>query len=557
VDDYVDTGWTPRLPTWTVAAWVKSPAAPTAPVASGPVHCEENFQFSWNHGDEQCKGAALVRVGGTWHSASFGELKVDTWYHLLATYDGENLKAYKDGVLITDKADPSGDADSESSTLTFGRHSTATDAFFTGTVDDVCVYAYPLSAGNIKALHAGVEPGAVGARPVTEPPHLVDAAPAEATGPSPQDGAGDVRLSRQVLSWTSGVGAVAHNVYLGTDPQNLHLLGKIADAQARLSRLADQTRYYWRVDEVQADGSIVKGPAWMFTTANGLLGWWKLDESDGQTVADSSPCGNGGAIVGTAKWQPAAGRIGGALELDGTGSYVRIENEPAFDLTDEVTVAAWVKVRAFDKKWQTIVAKGDNTWRLAREGNRNSVQFTAGRVDDDRIVLGTIDVNDGKWHHVVGVGDANSVSLYVDGVLDSVKKTPGRMTPDDEPVCIGENSEQPARGRFWNGWIDEVCVFNYAFDADDVKALYSSKEPIARGATSSMPRLLQATLAGPGQPTTIGPIDAGAQVQPVSANASSADARPGSSRNGIAVIAILGIIGLIGGLSFFTRLRTE
>jgi hypothetical protein len=556
VDDYVDTCWTPHLPKWTVAAWIKSPAAPTAPVASGPVHCEENFQFSWNHGDQQCQGAALVRVAGTWHSAGFGELKPNTWYHLAATYDGEDLKAYKDGVLITDKTDPSGDADSGPATLKFGRHATTTDAFFTGAVDDVCVYAYPLKEGNIKALFAGEEPSAIKARAVADPPRLLQASPAEAAEPSPQDGSQRAAMNRLVLTWKPGTGSTAHNVYFGTDPAGLQSLGKIADAKARLSRLADQTPYYWRVDEVQADGSVVKGPVWNFTTGSGLLGWWKLDEAQGQTVADSSLYGNGGAIVGGAKWQPSDGRFGGALEFNGTDSYVRIDNEPAFDLTDEVTVAAWVKVRAFDKKWQTIVAKGDNTWRLAREGDANSVQFTAGRVNDGRIVVGTVAINDGKWHHIVGVGDANSVSLYVDGVLDSVKKTPGRMNPDDEPVYIGENSEQPARGRFWNGWIDEVCVFNYAFNADDVKALYSSKESVARGAASSVPRLLQATLTGPalaaaGEPNAT-------RIQPVSTQAPVADAAP--QRNGrspVAVIVILGIVGVVAGVSYFTRQKSQ
>ncbi|MGE5297107.1 MAG: LamG-like jellyroll fold domain-containing protein [Solirubrobacterales bacterium] len=314
----------------------------------------------------------------------------------------------------------------------------------------------------------------------------------QAVRPSPTDGAETLNLTHLVLTWTPGAGATAHDLYFGADPQNLQLLGRISGGEAKLSRVADQTKYYWRVDEVQADGSVVRGTAWSFT-ANGLLAWWKLDESEGQTVADSSPYGNGGVFVGNPKWQPTGGRIGGALEFDGAGSYVQIDNEMAFDMVDEVTVAAWVKVRVFDKTWQTIIAKGDNAWRLAREWNANSVQFTAGGVAEGRIVRGAVNINDGQWHHIVGVGDANAVSLYVDGVLDRVSRTPGRMTPDDEPVLIGENSAGPARGRFWNGWIDDVRVFRYALDANEVKALYSGTEPTVRGTGVPMPHLLQAT----------------------------------------------------------------
>jgi hypothetical protein len=556
-DDYVETGWTPNLPIWTVAAWVKSPAAPVYPTASGPVHCEENFQINWNHGDDAWLGAAGLRVAGKWYSARFGELKADTWTHLAATYDGETLRAYKDGVISSENGDPSGDADLGASTLVFGRHATAKDAFFTGAVDDVCLFAYPLDAESIKALHSGKEPTAISApRAADSAPRLLQSIPAEATAPSPEDGAERIKPSRLILNWTTGAGATAHNVYLGTDPQSLQWLGKISDVQARLSRLADGTRYYWRVDEVQADGSVVKGSVWSFATANGLLGWWKLDESDGQTVADSSPCGNDGTIVGDAKWQPAAGRFGGALEFDGVGSYVRIENESAFDLVDEVTVAAWVKVRVFDKEWQTIIAKGDNTWRLAREHFAGSAQFTAGWVEEDRIVRGSVDINDGNWHHVVGVGDADSVSLYVDGVLDSVVKTPGAMRPNNEPVSIGENLQSVARGRYWNGWIDEVCVFNYALDANDVKALYSSTEPIARG-TAAAPRLLQATLSGPTRPAVAAATETGAQVQPVSAQSAATESASRGGKSGMMAVTLIAVVGVTAGVAFVAKQKSQ
>lgn len=279
-----------------------------------------------------------------------------------------------------------------------------------------------------------------------------------------------------------------------------------------------------------------------------LVGWWKLDESTGQDVVDSSAGGNWGTIVGNAKWLPAGGQIGGALEFDGS-TYVRIDNEMAFDITGEITVAAWVKVRTFDKKWQTIIAKGDNTWRLAREGNRNSVQFTAGRVDNDRIVLGNVDINDGQWHHIVGVGDANAVSLYVDGVLDDIKRAPGGMTPDDEPVYIGENSAQPARGRFWNGWIDDVCVFSYALDANDVKALYAGHEPTTLRLASSKPRSLRTSLVAAAEPAEAAaaqnPPDEKAPAQ--ATNVSEPPAR--KSKSFVSIVLILVVVGATAGVT--------
>jgi hypothetical protein len=158
-DDYVDTGNAQDLPYWTISAWVKSPAAPAAASASGPVHREKNFQFNWNHTSATFSGAAAFRVGGTWHAAKYEPVQADTWYHLTATYDGEDLKAYRDGVLITTNSAPSGPPDAETGTLKLGRHATSATQYFTGTVDEAVIYSRALSYGEVRYL-AGVRSGA-------------------------------------------------------------------------------------------------------------------------------------------------------------------------------------------------------------------------------------------------------------------------------------------------------------------------------------------------------------------------------------------------------------
>ena len=96
-----------------------------------------------------------------------------------------------------------------------------------------------------------------------------------ATDPVPDDEATDV-FREPSLSWTPGEFADTHNVYLGTnfndvndaDASSLLLVGPAQDANYYdPGRLEFGQTYYWRVDEVNAppDNTVFKGDIWSFT----------------------------------------------------------------------------------------------------------------------------------------------------------------------------------------------------------------------------------------------------------------------------------------------------
>lgn len=207
----------------------------------------------------------------------------------------------------------------------------------------------------------------------------------------------------------------------------------------------------------------------------GLIGWWKLDETSGRDVADASGNGNIGKILsGEPRWQASGGKIGGALLFDGKGDWVHVANESKFDCTSEVTVAAWIKVNRFDKEYQAIVTKGDSAWRIQRNQDKDSIEFACSGLKIPSGspyggLYGAKSVNDGKWHHVAGVYNGEKMILYVDGEEDVSQPASGPIGTNNEPVYIGENVEMT--GRFWNGLIDDVRVYNYGLSEGQIKAL--------------------------------------------------------------------------------------
>lgn len=199
INDYVSTTFNQNLPAWTVAFWVRSPAAPANAISSSPVHRQKTFQFNWNHEDARFRGAVALRVNRVWHAASFGPLQANTWYHLTGTYDGETLRAYRDGVVVSENTAPAGPPEDEIAPLLFGKHSAANN-FFQGSVDDVRIYDRALESQDVATL----------ARVDDSAPSAPGSLTATAVGQS------------VALSWTAAfdaeTGIGQYRIYRGTSP---------------------------------------------------------------------------------------------------------------------------------------------------------------------------------------------------------------------------------------------------------------------------------------------------------------------------------------------------
>ncbi|UCF44248.1 MAG: LamG domain-containing protein [Planctomycetota bacterium] len=195
--------------------------------------------------------------------------------------------------------------------------------------------------------------------------------------------------------------------------------------------------------------------------------------------ANDSNGSNHGTVIGAPTYP--AGVSGQAISLDGILDYVVIagSNTPghAFDINDAITVAAWINVDAFDNDYATIISKGDDAWRLARNLNNDRLEFACTGVTSGSVwghIVGGTSVDDGQWHHAAGVYDGSGLYLYIDGVLDSWDEATGFMNNNSYEVYIGENAE--ATGRLWNGLLDDVRVYNRGLSHGEITSLAGESE---------------------------------------------------------------------------------
>jgi Concanavalin A-like lectin/glucanases superfamily/F5/8 type C domain len=302
-------------------------------------------------------------------------------------------------------------------------------------------------------------------------------APGSQSGPlRPEDGSRGNGIAKPALEWTPGKGATEHRVYFGTSPDTLAPLGAATEARLDAPELKPDTAYFWRVDEVKSDGGVITGRVAKFETS-GLVAWWRLDEAAGAKADDATGHQLAGRVQGQPRWAPGAGRLGGAMEFTGNGNFILCGNNPEFEFRDGMTVAVWIKVRQFDKVWQAIVTKGDHGWRLQRNKDDGRVMFIpAGPKSAQGVgtylprLFSKRAVDDGQWHHLVGLYNGRRAALYVDGELEDSLEASGPLIQNRDPVMIGENSF--ARGRWFNGWIDDVRLYGYGLSEEEVRTLY-------------------------------------------------------------------------------------
>ncbi len=154
IDDHITTSTVLNSTTfssWTIECWAKSPSAPGSSLGlDGPIY-GENAGILWNHSSSNYQGVGMVRdVNGNYFSASFGALLPNTWYHLAVTYDGNALKAYRNGSLITTTSTNSGGMINSASQLFFGRHPNQ-GYYWQGSIDDARIWSIARTCEEISA----------------------------------------------------------------------------------------------------------------------------------------------------------------------------------------------------------------------------------------------------------------------------------------------------------------------------------------------------------------------------------------------------------------------
>lgn len=198
-----------------------------------------------------------------------------------------------------------------------------------------------------------------------------------------------------------------------------------------------------------------------------LLSFWDLNENQGSRVMDNIGTNHG--TLTDATW--AKGMSGSCLNFNGTTAVVTVPSSPSLNITETLTMMAWVKTSA--NATAKIFQKGD--WDGFGIGQDKWKGWTAHIRTDDNVThsiywKGGLPVFN-QWYHVAMSYDGAALRLYVNGQLQESTPVSGKLKLTERPVSIGsDNGVQ----KFYAGSIDEVKLFGKALNQLEIQTNFKA-----------------------------------------------------------------------------------
>ena len=204
------------------------------------------------------------------------------------------------------------------------------------------------------------------------------------------------------------------------------------------------------------------------------VGWWRLNQTSGTTVTDSSGTGNTATASGVT-W------ANGAASFAGTSGQQVATNGPVLNTAGTFTVSAWANLANTNGWASTLSQDGNQTsgFYLQYDQADNAWAFSKTLTDTTNPAgvrahgIGAPALN--TWTHLVGVFDSSTgaMSLYVNGTLAG---TATDTTPFNAsgPLAIGRAKFNGNPVDFFPGSIGNVQVYSRALSPSEISTLYSA-----------------------------------------------------------------------------------
>jgi Concanavalin A-like lectin/glucanases superfamily/Divergent InlB B-repeat domain/Putative Ig domain len=389
-------------------------------------------------------------------------IPLNQWTHLAASFDGSTKRLYVNGVEVATQGGLGALVYDSAVPVTIGAdwgRNAPTD-LFNGRVDEVSLYRRALSAAEVSSI---ADAGSVGKS--TLGPYI--------TSPS--------RLPFAIVgktysqTFTSVLGTLPVGYVLSSSstlPTGLTLtstgvLSGVPTNSGTFTFVVRATDAAGRIDEQPCAMQVfdsVKAPA-------GLVGWWKAEGDALDSVGTNHGTLRNGAVF-------AAGQVGQAFSLNGTGACIEIPDAPTLRPVS-LTLEAWVLFDAtsgirvvFAKPVGTGTSDSYALW--LQNGTLTGAVGDATGIGS--ILSATFPLTTGHWYHVAYTFDdgAKKQALYVNGAQVTIGAAIKSIGYDTQALFLGRDTENGAPNFFLQGRIDEASIYVRSLNPVEIASIYNA-----------------------------------------------------------------------------------
>ena len=179
-----------------------------------------------------------------------------------------------------------------------------------------------------------------------------------------------------------------------------------------------------------------------------------------------------GNFVGDPQW--VSGVVGTAVEFDGDGDGILVDNQASRFGRGDFTVATWVKTTEsgslIRQRSTDSALDGQFSFEIANDGHLRFWTYDEGKIAFD--FRSNAPVNDGTWHHVAAQREGREGRIYIDGRLVGTTEGDVAFLDPQHQIAIGYDPRD--NDRYLNGVLDEVRVYSSA--ALDVQAISQARK---------------------------------------------------------------------------------
>ncbi|MFZ3077291.1 MAG: LamG domain-containing protein [Candidatus Aenigmatarchaeota archaeon] len=207
---------------------------------------------------------------------------------------------------------------------------------------------------------------------------------------------------------------------------------------------------------------------------DGLAGSWNFDEGSGTKAYDNSGNGNTGTLTGmnntgnnlngTAPSGWTAGKYGDGLGFDGANDYVNVGNGASLNITNAITISAWVNPVSLSVTYEIVIKDWDssnNGYKLEKYGSYLRFRYNNGISYAHN--TGTTPLVSNRWNFVSVAFNGTNTTFTVNGISET-QASVGSLHSTTAPVYIGTYM---LSSNYFNGTIDEVRIWNRALSPDE------------------------------------------------------------------------------------------